>query len=101
MPGPDRPRSATALLIDEFAPRIEGIVDDESVSQHLMVVRKIVRKPQRNRQQTCCLWSQIKPVGVRPTDDNRQISQSGVSEVVFAQKGVKAAELSHMAQFHP
>ena len=65
---------------DVFEPRIQGIVDHETVSQLLVVVREVLGQPKRNREQARALGCEIESSGVGPAHNHREIEQAGIGQ---------------------
>src|SRR5450631_3223894 len=78
-------------------PRIQGIVHYQSVFQHCVVIGKVVRQAQRDRQQSGALRCQTETVGVRAAHDDGQISQRRIGQAVLLEKGIEAAFLAYVS----
>jgi hypothetical protein len=70
----------------------ECIVDDESVLELLVIVAVVVREPERDREQSRCLRSEIQARSIRAAHDERELMQRGIVDFVFREQRVEAAQ---------
>src|SRR4051812_9942871 len=78
-----------------LAPRVERVVHDHPLLQHLMVVWKGARKPKGYRGQPRGLRRQIEFSGIRGTHYQRQPSQSGIrTQAIGLDEGVETAMIA-------
>jgi len=88
------------LVLQSGAPGVEGVVHDEPVTQHLVVVSYGRGEAERNGIEACGLRGQVEPRRVArarwwPTATKR------VFELILLEEGVEAAELADMGQLNP
>src|SRR5207237_4680306 len=97
--GSDRGRVPIVLLVlTAAAPGVERIVHHEAVLQHLMVVREIRRKTERQGQKARRLRRQFRPRRIGAAHDDGKRIERRVLDAVDLQKGIKAAQLALMRE---
>src|SRR5438477_5670706 len=80
-------------------PRVQRIVDDEAMSQLLVVVVEHPGQAQRYRQQSRALRLQIQSFRIGASNDPRELGQRGISQFVLGEKCIKTAEWAVVRQF--
>src|SRR5439155_9033772 len=88
------------LPLGVLEPRIQRVVDDEPTGEQLVIIRKQLRQPQRDGEQSCRLRGKVQTIRVRPADDNRQLVQGRISQAVLLQEGVEAAQRPIVRKLH-
>lgn len=71
------------------------------MTQHLVVVGKTVRQPQRDRIETGRLRGEVEPRRVGAPDDGRQLLQSRLIQPVLGEESVETALLANVRQPDP
>ena len=80
-------------------PRVECVVHHEAVFQLFVIITEVVRQTERDRQQSRALRSEIEPVCIGTSHDDRQIEQCRIGEVVLLEDRVEAALWAIVSQF--
>jgi hypothetical protein len=92
-------RPIVGLGLQRTAPRIERIIHDHAMHEHLVVVREIGGKPQRDREQAAALRREIVPRRIRAAHDDRKLIERRIRDVVESQDRIERAALALMGEF--
>ena len=87
------------LRLEIATPPVECVIDHHAVTQHLVVIREIGGKAERNSEQTTALRREIVPRCVSPAYYDRKTLQGRVVELILRQKSIEGAQLADVAQF--
>src|SRR3981189_471040 len=94
-----RSRPVVRLSLKIAAPGIERVVHHHPVREHFVIIGKVCRKPQRDREQAAALRGQIVARGIGTPDDGRQMIESGILDAIDAQDRVEGAALALVREF--
>jgi hypothetical protein len=72
-------------------PRVERIVNDESMPQLLVVILKKPGKPQGYREQSSTLRLGIQSIRVGAANDARKVGECGISQLILLNECVETA----------
>jgi len=89
------------FVLQSCAPGVQGVVNDEPVTQHFVVVSYRRGEAERNGIEACGLRSQVEPRRVRTANDCGQPRQGRVVELVLLEEGIEAAKLADMVSSTP
>ena len=79
------------LVAHAARPRVERVVHDHAVREHLVVVAEVVRQAQRDGHQPGRLRCQLGLAGVGPADDGCDRMDGVVGEAKVGDESVEAA----------
>jgi len=79
-------------------PRVQRIVDDEAMTQLLVVVVEHPGQAQRYRQQSGALRLQIESLRIGASNDPRELGKRGISQFVLGEECIKTAEWAVVRQ---
>src|SRR5262245_26965653 len=81
------------------APGVERVVHHQSVPEHFVVVGKVGRETERNREQTTALRAQIMARRVGASHDLGEVIERPIFDVVDTEDGVERATLAFVREF--
>src|SRR5438477_3032028 len=87
-----------ALRTSFAQPRVQRIVDDESIPQLLVVVLEHPRQTQRYRQQSGALRFEIESFRIGASNNSRELGQRGISQFVLGEECIETAERAVVRQ---
>ena len=86
------------LVVSALAPRVERVVNDHAVPEHVVIVREQSRQPQRDRQQAGGLRRKIEASGVGAANDRCEFAQGRIGQGIPLHERVKTALLADMTE---
>jgi hypothetical protein len=75
--------------LQSSAPSVERVIDDHPVLQHFVILRKIRRQTERDREQAAALRTQVVPRCIGAPDNCGQMVECRVLDIVDAQNGIE------------
>src|ERR1051326_6195956 len=92
-------RPGVSFALKSGAPGIQGVIEDNPMAQHLVVVFEDVGEPKGDGVEAGRLRGEVETRGVRPPYNLGEVLQGWIVQRVLGEEGIEAAQLTDMAEF--